>query len=115
MFVNYYFPHGSEVIKCRADDSHKDFFLDLGAKMTEEAALDYVQFSQFMSKSDVKPSGDTGSGEYGSTEWHTNKIREMDTKEAVTEYTDSINCSDYDKRGGLDIVKDKAIKALSND
>ena len=115
MFINFYFIEGSKVIKCRADDEHKDFFLDMGAKLTEEAANDHVTFNEFMKPADPIPSGDSGSGEYGSIEWHTNKINEMDTKDAVTDYTDNIECRDYDKRGGLDIVKEKAIKALSND
>jgi len=116
MFINFYIPNGSTVIKCRADDSHKEYFLDLGAKLSEEAANDYVTFNEFMTnKQESIPSGDGGSGVYGSNEFHINKIIEMDTKEEITEYTDNINCPDYDKRGGVDIVKDKAIKALSDD
>lgn len=115
MFINFYFIDGSRVIKCRADDENKDFFLDMGAKLSEEAANDHVKFNEFMKPAEPIPSGDEGSGEYGSITWHINKIKEMDSKEAVTEYTDSINCRDYDKRGGLDIVKEKAIKALSDD
>ncbi len=117
-FINYYLINGSTVIKCRADDEHKDFFLDMGAKLTEEAANDYATFNEFMTvkdKLDSIPCGDSGSGEYGSNEWHTNQINGFDTKDEVTAYTDNIDCRDYDKRGGLDIVKEKAIKALSND
>jgi hypothetical protein len=116
MFVNFYIPNGSTVIKCRADDSNKEYFLDLGAKMSEEAANDYVSFTDGMkAPMPIVRSGDDGSGEYGSNEFHVNKILEMDTKEEVTEYTNNINCPDYDKRGGLDVVKEKAIKALTDD
>ncbi len=112
MFVNYFFVDGSKIIKCRADDSNQAFFLDMGAKLTEEAANDLASFSKSMAP---VVSGDSGSGEYGSIEWHTNKIMEMATKEEVTEYTNNIPCADYDKRGGIEIVKEKAIKALSDD
>lgn len=115
MFINFYFVDDNKVIKCRADDSSKDFFLDMGAKLTEEAANDYVQFNEFMKPVEPAPSGDNGSGEYGSIEWHISKINGMEEKQQVTDYTDNIKCGDYDKRGGLDIVKEKAIKALSDD
>jgi hypothetical protein len=115
MFINFYFIDGDKVIKCRAGDENKDFFLDMGAKLSEEQAKDHVRFNEFMKDPQPLPSGNSGSGEYGSNEWHTNQINGFDTKEEVTAYTDNIDCRDYDKRGGLDIVKDKAIKALSND
>jgi hypothetical protein len=102
-FITYYFKSESGVIRCCAEDFDKDFFLAMGAKLTP------AEFEQTI------PSGDSGSGEYGSKEWHTNKILEMEYKQEVVNYTDSIKCADYDKRGGIEIVKEKAIQALSDD
>lgn len=39
-------------------------------------------------------------------------INEMNSKEAVIEYAASLGCS-FDKRGNIDIIKDKAIKAIA--
>lgn len=116
MFINFYIPNGSDVIKCRADDSHTEYFLALGAKMSEEAAKDKAALNQFIEGQPAPvESGDDGSGIPYSNEWHINMIKGMGSKEEIVNYTDGIDCPDYDKRGGLDIVKEKAIQALSND
>jgi hypothetical protein len=103
-FISYYFKSNDGIVRGCGDEEDKEFFLGMGAKLTP---------SEFTTK--PIPSGDSGSGEPFSNEWHINKILEMDTKEDVVRYTDSINCPDYDKRGGLDIVKEKAMQVLSND
>ena len=97
-FVTYYLFDKNKFFKCCADESYKQFFLNLGAVLTEEEEKD-------------KCSGDAGSGSPNSSEWHINKIIELDTKQEVLDYMAMLGV-EFNKRGGLDSVKDKALVAI---
>jgi hypothetical protein len=59
--------------------------------------------------------GDKGSGVPGSSEWHERAILGMSSKDEIKDYCNDLNVP-VDFRGGIDIVKSKAIEAIiSND
>jgi len=64
---------------------------------------------------DSKPmDGDKGHGKPGTMRWHEVQINAMNDKSEVAQYVKSVTSQDIDKRGGLDIVKEKATQALES-
>jgi len=110
MYIAYFIPHGNTVIRVCSDDSNDDYFKSLGAYKTEEEALNELQTDSIPDLPIPDPK--QGFGEYGSTQWHINKILDCDDKKQLIDYTRGIGSDNYDKRGGLDVVKAKAIDAL---
>lgn len=104
-FITYFIPHENRVFRCCADESEKEYFLALGAKLTREEAESDINV-------ECIPSGDSGSGEFGSNEWHESCLLEMTAKGDILSYMSKLGIDDYDKRGGVEIVKEKAIKAI---
>jgi hypothetical protein len=58
--------------------------------------------------------GDMGAGKPGTMEWHKVQIAQMEDKESVVDYVGQAGHT-IDKRGSLDTVKEKALKALEGE
>ena len=103
-YVTFFVNTGSEIVRICSDESNAGFLVDkLGAVRTE------IEAGEIVNKS-----GDSGTGEYGSPEWHESVISEMTDKDDVVNYMVGVGITDYDKRGGVDVVKQKAIEAVYN-
>tara|TARA_R110002096_G_scaffold315227_2_gene509441 strand:+ start:3877 stop:4203 length:327 start_codon:yes stop_codon:yes gene_type:complete len=105
-YVTFFVNTGSEVIRICSEESNADFIVSaLNAFRTEVEAAEIKP---------INKSGDSGTGEYGSPEWHESAISEMTDKDDVVNYMVGVGINDYDKRGGVDVVKQKAIEAVYN-
>ncbi len=101
-YITFFVSTDSGVIRICSEESNADFLAEsLGAVRTEAEAT-----------KPINKSGDSGTGEYGSPEWHESAINEMTDKDDVVDYMVNIDVTDYDKRGGVEVVKQKAIEAV---
>lgn len=81
--------------------------LEIEINDRDESIAKAVELGWTLKKND----GDKGSGIPGSDEWHESAILGMDSKDEIKDYCKEAGVQ-VDFRGGIDIVKSKAIEAI---
>lgn len=91
-------------VKAIVRQRNLEFMLNLGWVATQAEALDSGPSAHV-------PDPDKGDGVPGSEDWHRNRLAVLEDKDAIQDY--AARCGAHiDKRGTLDTVREKALRAI---